>query len=86
MQTEYRGLLVERGGPVSLGFELAAGPGGMTFHVRRVWLLGARVPLACAPSVEATATADEVGWLVRVAVSVPLLGRLAHYEGRLTPQ
>ncbi len=81
-QREYRGLLLESSGPASIGFELVVEEGSLLFLPRRAWVFGIRLPLWLAPRIEAENLPGESGgWRVRVRFGVPLLGRIAEYEG-----
>jgi hypothetical protein len=86
-QAEYRGLLVESSGPGSLGFELVVADGALLFRPRRAWLFGLPWPRWLAPDVEAENRPGAAGsWRVCVRFRVPLLGRVAEYEGDVTPE
>jgi hypothetical protein len=86
-QADYRGLLVESSGPASLGFELIVEGGALLFRPRRAWLLGLPLPLWLAPGVEAdNRPAGPGSWRVCVRFRVPLLGRVAEYEGDVIPE
>jgi hypothetical protein len=86
-QREHRGLLLESSGPASIGFELVVDQGELLFFPRRAWLFGIPLPLWLAPRIEAeNSPAESGGWRVRVRFGVPLLGRVAEYEGDVIPQ
>ncbi len=80
--SEHRGLLVESSGAASIGFEVIVEGGGMLFRPRRAWMFGIRLPLWLAPRIEAENWPNpDDSWRVHVRFSVPLLGRVAEYEG-----
>ena len=83
-QYAWRGLLVERKGLASLGFELQVEGDRLCFKPRRAWVLGVRVPLWLSPQIEAENWPSEAGgWHVRVGFRVPLLGEVAAYAGEV---
>lgn len=85
-QTEWRGLLIERKGLASLGFELIVDGDALLFRACKAWVLGLRVPLWLSPCIDAENRPDESGgWQVRVVFRVPLLGRVAEYQGSVKP-
>jgi hypothetical protein len=79
-------LLNERSGPMRFAFRLIVEEGAMRFSTARVWLLGIPLPQRLSPRVNATATAFDEGWWVRVRVDVPTLGMLVQYEGKIVQQ
>lgn len=86
-QGDYRGLLVESSGPGSFGFELAVHDGALFFHRRRAWAFGLPIPHWLAPDIEAKNMPNaSSGWRVSVRFSVPLLGPIAEYEGKVTAE
>ncbi|MEA3211806.1 MAG: hypothetical protein QOE70_4863 [Chthoniobacter sp.] len=89
--TQWRadsGFLIERFREWELSFALRVEAAALVFEQRAAWLrlgpLCVRVPLRCAPRVQAQAAADgpdRVGILV--TVTLPLVGILITYEGHL---
>jgi hypothetical protein len=84
-QWSWRGLLLERSGPVTFGIHIEIVDGGTQFITRRVWLLGIPVPLFLAPSVSAVETPVPGGWHATVRLSFPLIGEMLGYEGEIYP-
>lgn len=85
-QSNWCGLLIERKGVASLGFELTVDGDALLFRACKAWVLGVRVPLWLSPSIDAENRPDESGgWQVRVVFRVPLLGRVAEYQGSVKP-
>lgn len=82
----HNGLLIETAGPLRFGFRVAAEAQILRFAFARCWLLGLPLPRVLSPRVEAEAHAQEDGWWIRVAISVPILGLLTQYEGKVVPQ
>jgi hypothetical protein len=84
---EAAGVLNERFGPLELLFRLQVEGGGLRFHQvgARGRLAGLALPWPrwCRPEVEALARAEPGGVGVRVAVSLPRIGLLVSYAGRL---
>ena len=76
-------LLIEAGGPMRFGFELVANETSIQFKLIRSWFCLIPLPRFFAPRLEATETACEGGWDVVVQFSLPLLGMLIRYEGRV---
>lgn len=78
--------LVEAAGPSRTWFELASEPDGMCFVQRRCTILGIPFPAMLAPRVHARARSrDDEGWEVEVRISLPIVGLLVAYAGRLIP-
>lgn len=86
-QAEAAGVLNERIGPLELLFRLHADEGALRFDQvgARGRLAGLALPWPrwCRPRVEALARAEPGGVGVRVAVSLPRVGLLLSYAGRL---
>ena len=59
VQTEWRGLLIERKGLASLGFELIIRGETLLFKPRRAWVLVVPAPLWLSPCIEAENWANE---------------------------
>ncbi len=83
------GYLVERFEAWELHFELQIGAGGSLSYVQRgarlrLGWISLRIPLACAPVVSASETADDESKVrVSVTVNIPLVGLLIGYRGHL---
>ncbi len=77
------GQLVERLGVVRFGFALLADDTGFIWRVQRVWILGIPVPAACFRHVYARSFADERGYRFEVSASLPIVGFIVCYRGRL---
>jgi hypothetical protein len=86
LQTEGRGLLLERDGPVTFVFALDVVDGAMTFTTKEFRLLGVPLPSWAAPSVRAVETGGEGGWTVTVRMSLPFVGDLMEYHGEVVPR
>ena len=85
-QRDWRGILLERKGLASLGFELIVDGDSLLFRACKAWVLGMRVPLWLSPCIDAENRPNASGgWQVRVVFRVPLLGRVAEYQGSVTP-
>lgn len=84
-QRAHRGLLLERFGPYTFGFDLVVEPDGLSYRFRRAWLFGIPVPRWLAVRSRARAWADGAGWRVESVVTAPLVGLLAEYTGTVTP-
>jgi predicted DCC family thiol-disulfide oxidoreductase YuxK len=84
------GLLVERFGPFDLEFRLE--PCGEAPAARLNWslvscrLLGLRLPRWACPMIECVESGDGERFLFDIDVVFPLIGRVIHYSGWLTPQ
>lgn len=78
--------LIEAVGPARTYFELESEPEGMCFAQRRCTILGITIPSALAPRAHARAwSSDADGWEVEVRISLPVVGLLVEYVGRLIP-
>ncbi len=82
-QWKARTLLIEAGGPMRFAFELLANETSVQFKLIRAWFCLIPLPRFLAPRLEAIETACEGGWDVVVQFSLPLLGMLIRYEGRV---
>ena len=82
-QWKARTLLIEAGGPMRFAFELVANETSVQFKLVRAWFCLIPLPRFIAPRLEAIETACEGGWDVVVQFSLPLLGMLIRYEGRV---
>jgi hypothetical protein len=78
--------LVEAVGATRTYFELVSEPEGMCFAQRRCTILGITIPSRLAPKVHARArSSDAEGWEVEVRISLPVVGLVVEYSGRLIP-
>jgi hypothetical protein len=84
-QWAWRDLLLERSGPVTFGIYLKVADSGMSYVVRKVWVLGIPLPLFIAPSVLAIVTPIPHGWHAKVELKFPLLGKMLGYVGEFYP-
>lgn len=86
LQYKKHGYLVECSGPLHFAFRLSVREGAMHFQLARVWVLGLlRLPLWCAPELEARATPQTRGWHIWVMIRVPFFGEVASYQGCIIP-
>ena len=75
----------ERFGPFTLEFELAAGPPGLAYLVRRGWLAGIPLPARLLPSAEIREYEEGGVFHFHVVLQAPLVGGLiVRYHGHLT--
>ena len=84
--SERRGLLVERFGLLSFGFDLPSDGSGLEMVMRRWWLGPFPMPMTLAPCAPAREWQDEEGrFRFDVRISLPLIGPVVHYRGWLVP-
>tara|TARA_R110000868_G_scaffold235373_2_gene489297 strand:+ start:13943 stop:14482 length:540 start_codon:yes stop_codon:yes gene_type:complete len=83
VQGERNGQLYERFGPFRLSFRLTGGPEGVDFHQEGVALWFLPLPAALAPRVEARERADGEVHVFNVRLSLPGIGLVIAYRGRL---
>lgn len=81
--SERRGRLVERFGPLRFAFDLPADGQGLTMVMRRWSAFRLPLPLALAPRTQAREWQDGEDFRFDVAVSLPLVGLIVDYRGRL---
>lgn len=79
------GLMVERFGPFRFGFELRAGPDGLSMHLRRWWCWALPLPLCLAPESPAREYEADGRFNLDVPISLPLVGLVVRYRGWLVP-
>ena len=85
-QTDYRGLLLEKSGPGSIGFELVIEAGTLFFRSRRAWGFGIPLPQFLSPKIESEDwERNSGGWNLRVSFQLPVLGHVAEYAGYVIP-
>jgi hypothetical protein len=80
-----RGLLVERFGLLTFGFELPADENGLEMILRAWWLGPLRMPLALGPRCAAREWEEDGRFRFDVSIAMPLIGLVAHYRGWLEP-
>lgn len=83
--SKHGGLLVERFGPLSFGFDLPADPAGLEMILRRWWLGPMPLPLLLAPRARAREWEEDGRFHFDVRISLPLFGPLVRYRGWLEP-
>jgi len=75
--------LIERVGPVATRLRLEASPDGLNFHAEAAHWRGVALPSWLVPRVAASERAYGEAHLFDVAVSLPLIGEIIGYRGRL---
>ncbi|WP_417487087.1 DUF4166 domain-containing protein [Maricaulis sp.] len=75
--------LTERFGPFKLRFTLRVDAGVLHFDQAGVALWGVELPGPVSPKISATERAEAETHLFDVALSLPLVGLIIHYRGRL---
>ena len=84
--SQWRGLLVERFGLLSFGFDLPSDEKGLEMVMRRWWLGPLPMPMALAPRAPAREWEDEQGrFRFDVRIALPMIGPVVHYRGWLVP-
>lgn len=78
-----RGLLVERVGLLTFGFELPADENGLDMILRRWWLGPIRMPLFLGPRCTAREREEDGRFRFDVSIGLPLIGLVADYRGWL---
>lgn len=74
----------ERVGMMRFAFALDVEKGQPRYRQQQVVFAGIPLPRAFAPTVRAVASADtDTSWVVQVEISVPALGLIARYGGRM---
>lgn len=77
--------LVEHFGPLRFRFDLPANAQGLTMVMRAWSAFGVPLPMALAPRSLAREWVDAEGFNFDVPIDLPLIGRIVHYRGRLSP-
>lgn len=77
--------LVERFGPLRFHFDLPSDAAGLTMVLRRWTCLGVPLPRALAPRIRAREWQDGDRFRFDVAIALPLIGLVVHYDGWLLP-
>lgn len=75
--------IVERFGPMRFAFNLPVDASGLSMVLRSWTAFGIPMPLALAPKIAASESADGGDFLFDVAVAIPLIGPVVEYHGRL---
>jgi len=78
-----RGRLAERFGPLRFSFDVRSTARGLRMVLRGWDLCGLPLPMLLAPRIEASEWAEEGWFRFDVAVSLPPVGPVIHYRGRL---
>jgi hypothetical protein len=81
--SQANGLLVERFGPMRFHFTLPADASGLHMEMRKWSLFGIGLPLILAPRSPAREWGEGDDFCFDVPISLPLIGLLVHYQGRL---
>jgi NAD(P)-dependent dehydrogenase (short-subunit alcohol dehydrogenase family) len=81
--SERRGRLVERFGPLRFAFDLPGDDRGLTMVMRGWSVFNIPFPLAMAPRTRARESQDGEDFRFDVRVSLPLVGLIVEYRGRL---
>lgn len=81
----HRGCLTERFGPMRFGFELPTTESGLEMRITRWSAFGIPMPLALAPRIAASETVRDGKFAFDVGVAMPLIGKVVHYRGTLSP-
>lgn len=79
-----RGLLTERFGLLTFGFDLPADETGLDMILRAWWLGPLRMPLLLGPRCAAREWEEEGRFRFDVSIGMPLIGAIAHYRGWLS--
>jgi hypothetical protein len=77
------GLLVERIGLLTFGFDLPADEKGLEMILRAWWLGPVRMPMVLGPRCDAREYEEAGRFRFDVAIAMPLIGPIAHYRGWL---
>ncbi len=81
-----RGLIVERFGAVAFAMQVVASQEGIDLHLRRGRVFGVPLPRFLWPQIAANERVDDSGrFRFDVAIGLPGIGRLVHYQGWLEP-
>jgi len=70
-------------GPFRFRTRILPNPTGLSLVLDRAWIGGLPLPRAVMPRADAVETADGDAHCFDVTVTLPLIGRLCHYHGRL---
>ncbi len=81
--SEKGGKLTERFGPLHFSFDLPSSVHGLEMIMRRWAFMGIPLPLALAPKSVAREWQEGDDFCFDVPISLPLIGRVVHYQGRL---
>jgi len=78
-------LAAERFGPLRFGFALPCDETGLRMELRRWSAFGVPLPLFLAPRIAAREWQEDERFRFDVAVAMPLVGEVVHYQGGLRP-
>ncbi len=78
--------LVERFGAVSLVYRLGVEEGALVYDLVGMRLFGVPIPRLLSPLDRTAERSTQDGWEVTVRISIPVLGELLRYGGRLRYQ
>jgi saccharopine dehydrogenase-like NADP-dependent oxidoreductase len=81
--SQRRGRLVERFGALRFAFDLPSDANGLEMRMRGWSFLGLPLPLALAPQSRAREWQEQGRFRFDVPISLPLVGLIVHYAGRL---
>jgi hypothetical protein len=81
--SEKDGKLTERFGPLRFYFDLPSSAGGLEMTMRRWTAFGVPLPLTLAPKSQAKEWQDGNDFCFDVPITLPLIGLVVHYRGRL---
>lgn len=77
--------LIERFGPLAFTFSLDTSSKGLSMHMRGWTAFGVPMPRSLGPSTQAREWQDGDAFCFDVAISLPLIGQIVRYQGRLLP-
>ncbi len=80
------GYWIEKTGAIALALMVDTDAGGWRWRPLRGWIHGLRVPMLLLPRVIAYKAISDGQYVFHVSLSLPLIGVLLAYEGRLQPQ
>jgi hypothetical protein len=80
VQFEKKGLLVEKDGPVSIGFKLTVEQDSICYKQVYMKYMGFPIPGFFSLKSKAKATEEENGWRVEVEVRAPVVGLILKYK------
>jgi hypothetical protein len=78
-----QGYWVETVGALRIALRVDVTDGGWRWQPRRVWVHGMRVPMVLMPQVDASKRIEDGRYVFEVRVTLPMLGLLFAYGGRL---
>ena len=78
-----QGYWVETVGALRIALRVDVTDGAWRWQPRRVWVHGMRVPMVLMPQVDASKRIEDGRYVFEVRVTLPMLGLLFAYGGRL---